>query len=46
MPLATPQVSTAHPLRRGALLLAGAVARQTQATDLGGFLDITLDFVF
>ena len=26
--------------------LDGAVARQTQATDLGGFLDITLDFVF
>lgn len=26
--------------------LDGAVARQTQATDLGGFLDITLDFLF
>jgi hypothetical protein len=26
--------------------LDGAVARQTQASDLGGFLDITLDFVF
>ncbi len=26
--------------------LDGAVARQTQPTDLGGFLDITLDFVF
>lgn len=26
--------------------LDGAVARRTQATDLGGFLDITLDFVF
>jgi phosphatidylglycerophosphate synthase len=26
--------------------LDGAVARQTQATDRGGFLDITLDFVF
>ena len=26
--------------------LDGAVARQTQATDAGGFLDITLDFVF
>jgi len=26
--------------------LDGAVARLTQATDLGGFLDITLDFVF
>ncbi len=26
--------------------LDGALARQTQATDLGGFLDITLDFVF
>jgi len=26
--------------------LDGAVARHTQATDLGGFLDITLDFVF
>ncbi|QDL55725.1 CDP-alcohol phosphatidyltransferase family protein [Rhodoferax aquaticus] len=24
----------------------GAVARQTQATDAGGFLDITLDFLF
>lgn len=26
--------------------LDGAVARQSQATDAGGFLDITLDFVF
>jgi phosphatidylglycerophosphate synthase len=26
--------------------LDGAVARQTKATDRGGFLDITLDFVF
>jgi len=26
--------------------LDGAVARQTQATDAGGFLDITLDFLF
>ena len=26
--------------------LDGAVARQTRATDLGGFLDISLDFVF
>jgi phosphatidylglycerophosphate synthase len=26
--------------------LDGAVARQTQATDAGGFLDIALDFVF
>lgn len=26
--------------------LDGAVARQTQPTDAGGFLDITLDFVF
>jgi phosphatidylglycerophosphate synthase len=26
--------------------LDGAVARQTQATDLGGYLDIALDFVF
>lgn len=26
--------------------LDGAVARQTQATDFGGYLDITLDFVF
>ena len=26
--------------------LDGAVARATQATDLGGFLDITLDFLF
>ena len=26
--------------------LDGAVARQTHATDLGGFLDIVLDFVF
>jgi hypothetical protein len=26
--------------------LDGAVARQTQTSDLGGFLDITLDFVF
>lgn len=26
--------------------LDGAVARQTQATDRGGFLDITLDFIF
>lgn len=26
--------------------LDGAIARQTQLTDLGGYLDITLDFIF
>jgi phosphatidylglycerophosphate synthase len=33
-------------LSRGCDALDGAAARQTQATDAGGFLDITLDFVF
>ncbi len=33
-------------LSRSCDALDGAVARQTQATDLGAFLDITLDFVF
>ena len=33
-------------LSRACDALDGAIARQTQATDLGGFLDIALDFVF
>ena len=33
-------------LSRACDALDGAIARQTQATDLGGFLDIVLDFVF
>lgn len=47
-------IATGHFLTGLALLLAsrlmdgldGAVARATQPTDRGGFLDITLDFVF
>ena len=33
-------------LSRACDALDGAIARQTQTTDLGGFLDIVLDFVF
>ena len=33
-------------LSRACDALDGAIARQTHATDLGGFLDIALDFVF
>ena len=33
-------------LSRACDALDGAIARQTQATDLGGFLDIVFDFVF
>ena len=33
-------------LSRGCDALDGAVARQTQVTDAGGFLDIALDFLF
>jgi phosphatidylglycerophosphate synthase len=33
-------------LSRSCDALDGAIARQTQATDLGGFLDIVFDFVF
>ena len=33
-------------LSRACDALDGAIARQTQASDLGGFLDIVLDFVF
>jgi phosphatidylglycerophosphate synthase len=33
-------------LSRACDALDGAIARQTHATDLGGFLDIVLDFVF
>ncbi|GAB4402483.1 MAG: CDP-alcohol phosphatidyltransferase family protein [Rhodoferax sp.] len=52
--LAALSIAQAHYLS-GALLIAlsrladaldGAVARLTQATDAGGFLDITLDFLF
>ena len=47
-------IATGHPLIGLGMLLAsrladgldGAVARRTQATDRGAFLDITLDFAF